>query len=153
MTRPVRRLTVVALMAGSTLVPALSGCATSGPSGPTGASLVAASVAPANGAELDAATFAAAIKRPGTVVLDVRTPQEYAAGHLEGARLLDISAADFATRLGALDRKAPYAVYCRSGNRSATALATMRQLGFTTAYHLGEGISAWTAAGLPVVTG
>ena len=49
------------------------------------ASAAAATAAPANGAEVDAAGFAAALKRPGTVVLDVRTPAEFAAGHLAGA--------------------------------------------------------------------
>jgi phage shock protein E len=141
----VRRLAValVALVAVS-----LTGCSGSTGSGSTGlATVAAAASAPANGAEVDAATFAAAMKRPGTVVLDVRTPAEFAEGHLAGAVNLDVNAADFRTKVGALTKDVPYAVYCRSGNRSGTALAIMKALGFTQTYHLGGGITAWTAAG------
>ncbi len=141
----VRRLAValVALVAVS-----LTGCSGSTGSGSTGlATVAAAASAPANGAEVDAATFAAAMKRPGTVVLDVRTPAEFAEGHLAGAVNLDVNAADFRTKVGARAKDVPYAVYCRSGNRSGTALAIMKALGFTQTYHLGGGITAWTAAG------
>ena len=57
-----------------------------------------------------------------------------------------------AAAVGELSKDGEYALYCRSGNRSATALATMKDLGFTHAYHLGGGIGAWTAAGGEVVT-
>lgn len=112
-----------------------------------------ASVAPAPAATLDASEFAAALKRPGTTVVDVRTPAEFAQGHLPGAVNLDVSSPDFTQRLEALDVAAPYAVYCHSGNRSAAALAQMSALGFTAAYHLGGGVSAWTDAGGELVTG
>ncbi len=132
----------------------LGGCsAAATPTGPvTLASVPAAAAAPANGAELDAAAFAAAMKRPGTVVLDVRTPAEFAEGHLAGAINLDVNAADFRAKLGGLAKDIPYAVYCRSGNRSGTALTIMKSLGFTSTYHLGGGIQAWTAAGGAVTT-
>ena len=147
------RRRALALVLGLTLTTGSSACSSSGSTAVASPTIAAASTAPANGAELDATSFAAALLRPGTIVLDVRTPQEYAGGHLAGARNLDVNAPDFRTRLGTLERNAPYAVYCRSGNRSTTALETMRQMGFTAAYHLGGGIGAWTAAGLPVVTG
>ena len=86
------------------------------------------------------------------IVLDVRTPAEYAAGHLEGAVLADING-DFETAVAGLDRAAPYAVYCRSGSRSGAAIEAMKQLGFGDAWHLGGGIGAWQAAGEDVVTG
>jgi phage shock protein E len=66
---------------------------------------------------------------------------------------IDIEGSDFVSRVQALDPSAPYAVYCRSGNRSAVAIQTMNQLGFTAAYHLGGGITAWKGAGGEVVTG
>ena len=100
---------------------------------------------------LDAAGFAALVEKDGTVVLDVRTPDEYAGGHLAGALNLDVNAADFAARVAQLDKTATYAVYCRSGSRSATALGIMKKAGITEAYHLGGGIGAWTSAGRPVV--
>ncbi len=141
----VRRLAVALVLL---VAVSLTGCTGSSGSGSTGVATVAASAAaPANGAEVDAATFAAAMKRPGTVVLDVRTPAEFAEGHLAGAINLDVNAADFRAKVGAMAKDVPYAVYCRSGNRSATALAIMKGLGFTQIYHLGGGITAWTAAG------
>lgn len=150
MTRRTTAVLVLAVALGGTLV--TSGCGSSEPSvavsgGPT------ASTAPAAGAELGAVDFAAALHRPGTTIVDVRTPQEFADGHLAGAVNIDVSSPDFAARLSALDPGAPYAVYCRSGNRSAAALAAMSQLGFSAAYHLGGGIGAWQEAGGEVVTG
>lgn len=62
-------------------------------------------------------------------VIDVRTPDEFAAGHVEGALLIDVSAPDFAERIAELDPEGEYLVYCRSGNRSAQAVATMRDTG------------------------
>lgn len=87
------------------------------------------------------------------VVLDVRTPEEFADGHLEGAVLVDFYAADFSEQLAALDMDVPYLVYCRSGNRSGQALGVMEQLGFASAVDVDGGILAWTDAGLPVTSG
>ena len=101
-----------------------------------------ASAAPAAGAELDAAAFAAAAKRPGTTLIDVRTSAEFAGGHLPGAVNIDVQGTDFATRIAQLDPTRTYAVYCRSGNRSAAALAQMAGAGFTSIFHLGGGIGA-----------
>jgi phage shock protein E len=109
--------------------------------------------APASGAELDAAAFAAALKLPGTTVIDVRTAAEFAEGHLPGAVNIDIASPDFNAQVAALDPSAPYAVYCRSGNRSAKALAELAAVGLSGAYHLGGGIGAWQNAGGEVVTG
>ena len=89
----------------------------------------------------------------GLVVLDVRTPEEFAEGHLDGAVLVNFYDADFAEQLAALDTDVPYLVYCRSGNRSGQALGVMEQLGFASAVDVDGGIVAWTDAGLPVTTG
>ena len=89
-------------------------------------------------------------KKP--VVIDVRTPAEYAAGRLAAVNLhLDFYAPDFKDQLAKLDKSAAYLLYCRSGNRSGQALNLMRQMGFTDIRHVEGGIIAWTAAGLPVV--
>jgi rhodanese-related sulfurtransferase len=87
------------------------------------------------------------------VVLDIRTPEEFAEGHLEGAVLVDFYDADFADQLAALDPDVPYLLYCRSGNRSGQALGVMEQLGFTSVANVDGGIIAWTGAGLPVAGG
>lgn len=88
----------------------------------------------------------------GLVVLDVRTPEEYEEGHLEGAVLVDFYAADFADQLGQLDPNVPYLLYCRSGNRSGQTRAMMADLGFTDVADVEGGITAWAAAGLPLAS-
>lgn len=85
------------------------------------------------------------------IVIDVRTPEEYAAGHLDGALNIDIQAADFDMRIGELDRDASYAVYCRSGNRSGMAVERMSELGFGDAVNAGSLEMAAESTGLAIV--
>jgi len=98
----------------------------------------------------DAAAAVLATPPVGLVVLDVRTPAEFAAGHLAGAVLVDAQDPAFAQRVAELDPSVPYLVYCRSGSRSARAVSVMRGLGFTDLSELTGGLNAWTAAGKPV---
>ena len=65
-----------------------------------------------------------------TVIIDVRTPAEFASGHLEGALNIDVQSPDFAAQIMELDPSGEYFVYCRSGNRSGQAIAQMTQMGF-----------------------
>ena len=95
--------------------------------------------------------FSQVVAKPGTQVVDVRTPAEYAAGHLDGAVNIDVEASGFGSQIAALDTAATYAVYCRSGNRSKTATKQMADAGITTIYELDGGINAWAAAGYPIV--
>ena len=85
-------------------------------------------------------------------VIDVRTPAEYAAGHVEGSVNLDLSSATFEQQLDGLDKDEEYVVYCQSGNRSATAADKMADLGFTNVVDAG-GIVSLEAAGAPIVQG
>ena len=85
------------------------------------------------------------------VVLDVRTDEEFADGHLADAIQLDFYRDDFRDRLADLDPDVPYLLYCRSGNRSGQTLALMEELGFSDVTDVDGGIVAWAAAGLPVV--
>jgi phage shock protein E len=85
------------------------------------------------------------------VLLDVRTAEEFADGHLDGAVNLSILDADFLDRVAQLDRSVSYGIYCRSGNRSAAALEAMRELGFTDLVDLGSVAAAATAVGVDVV--
>lgn len=64
-----------------------------------------------------------------TVVVDVRTPAEYAEGHLDGAINIDLQSPEFDTTISALDPEDEYVVYCQSGNRSAQAVAAMEAAG------------------------
>ncbi len=95
---------------------------------------------------LGAAEFEARIGRPDTVLLDVRTPAEYAAGCLPGAIHLDYFGPDFWPRFDALDRTKTYLVYCRSSRRSTRVCTLMRNGGFSSVYNLEGGL----ATSLPV---
>ena len=86
-------------------------------------------------------------------MIDVRTPAEYAEGHLEDAVLVDYDAPDFAERIAEFTRDGEYVIYCRSGNRSAGARATMAELGFTDVVDVEGGVVAWVEAGLPLAGG
>jgi len=97
------------------------------------------------------ASPAAVPMEPGSVLIDVRTPAEFASGHLEGARNLDVQSSSFAAQLGQLDPNGTYLVYCRSGNRSADAIERMRAAGFTDLTDLGSVQEATLATGVPVV--
>ena len=83
----------------------------------------------------------------GATVIDVRTPEEFDAVHVDGAELIDVRGADFDTEIAALDPAKTYLVYCRSGNRSAQAVARMRAAGLTALD--GGGVEDMTAAGWP----
>lgn len=84
------------------------------------------------------------------MVLDVRTPEEFAEGHLANAVNIDFYAGDFSDQLAALDPETPYVLYCRSGNRSATTAEMMEELGFADVTEVDGGILAWEQAGLPI---
>jgi len=77
------------------------------------------------------------------VILDVRTPDEFAEGHIDGAVNLDVQSPDFEKGLRKLDRTKSYLVYCRTGNRSRRATLTMDALGFRSIFHMTEGIVKW----------
>lgn len=148
------KTTTIAGLALATIL-TLAGCSGDGDGDdPPGTSAVdpVACVEAAECTTLTPADFATLTAADGVVLLDVRTPEEFAEGHLEGAVNVDVSAPDFATRLADLDPEATYAVYCRSGNRSQTALDLMSQAGFGSAADLAGGIGAWADAGMPVTT-
>lgn len=125
----------------------LSGCA---PANPRAANPAAPAPNVPAVEHVDAKGAAALLGAGGVVVLDIRTPQEFAAGHIRGARLVDFKAADFAEQLAKLDRKQKYLVHCASGRRSSQSLATFQELGFPRVVHLDGGFNSWAAAGNPV---
>ena len=84
------------------------------------------------------------------VILDVRTPGEFAEGHIKGAVNLDVQSPTFEKGLRALDRKKSYLVYCRTGNRSRRAILTMEAQGFRSIFHMNEGIVMWKQQNLPL---
>jgi phage shock protein E len=85
------------------------------------------------------------------VLIDVRTAEEFAQGHLDGAQLMSVEAADFDARIATLDENAKVLVYCRSGNRANIAIAKMRDAGFTDLTNLGSVAQAADATGRAVI--
>jgi rhodanese-related sulfurtransferase len=81
------------------------------------------------------------------VILDVRTPEEFQAGHIAGAVNLDFNAPDFQTKARSLDRNKIYLVHCASGGRSARACDKHNQFDFPNLYNLPGGFRAWAKAG------
>lgn len=115
---------------------ALSGCASTD----SGTTTVEAG-AVQRGEHVDADTFRASLSDDVTI-LDVRAPQEFAEGHIAGAVNIDVSSPDFAQQVSELDPEGTYAVYCRSGNRSRTAMAVMQDAGLSDVFGLEGGIGA-----------
>jgi rhodanese-related sulfurtransferase len=88
----------------------------------------------------------------GIQILDVRTRGEWDAGHLKNAKFATVTEDGFLEKAKArLDPAKPVLVYCRSGKRSAKAVEQLRAAGFGSVHDLAGGITAWQAAGKPVV--
>ena len=87
------------------------------------------------------------------VILDVRTPEEFAEGHIDGAIMVDFYSDDFADQLAELDPDVPYLLYCRSGNRSGQTAVLLEDLGFSDVADVDGGVLGWLDAGLPLVAG
>jgi rhodanese-related sulfurtransferase len=100
---------------------------------------------------MNVSEFSEKISEPGIVLLDVRTPGEFAEGFIDGAQLIDFQSGNFENEIAALDKNATYAVYCRSGNRSGQAVKVMHDAGFHNVYNLDGGVIDWANAGLPLV--
>ena len=81
------------------------------------------------------------------LLIDVRTPEEFASGHINGS--VNIPVEEMQGRLDEIPGDTPIVVYCRSGNRSATAARILTEAGYAPVYDLG-GINDWIAQGLPV---
>ena len=91
---------------------------------------------------------------PNVVVVDVRTPAEFATGHLQGAINIDVDGSTFNAQISQLDKNATYAVYCHSGRRAGIASDAMTKAGFVHVYRLdGAGIADLQQAGAPLATG
>jgi len=86
------------------------------------------------------------------VIIDVRTPEEFAEQHLEGALNIDVKSADFVSQIEKLDRNTAYAVYCRSGNRSAQAVKIMKDLGFNSVSDHGSVSEASQSLNISIVS-
>ena len=101
--------------------------------------------------DLSSVEFQNKTKEAGVVTLDVRTPGEFFAGHLENAINIDVEGMGFAEAVAELDKSKTYAVYCQSGRRSAIALKILKDAGIASTFNLKNGILDWNSKGLPTV--
>ncbi|MDD5152562.1 MAG: rhodanese-like domain-containing protein [Candidatus Pacebacteria bacterium] len=90
------------------------------------------------------------IQKEGATVIDVRTPEEYASGHIQGAINLNIQFSNFEDELKRLDTQKCYIVNCQHGFRSSRASKRMKNLGFSNVNNLLGGLDAWRSYGLGV---
>ncbi|KAF5075338.1 rhodanese-like domain-containing protein [Methanobacterium aggregans] len=88
---------------------------------------------------------------PNFVILDVRTPEEYAEDHFEGSKNVDYNSPDFINKLEGMDKNSTYIVYCRSGVRSRNAANSMSKVGYSKIYNVLGGIMDCKAKGVKVV--
>lgn len=101
--------------------------------------------------EVDTATVKAQLQ--SSLILDVREPAEYAAGHLPGAINIPRGVLEFkidATPEFQGKQQEPVIVYCQTGGRSALATHALNQLGYTQAVSMAGGFKAWSESGLPL---
>jgi phage shock protein E len=144
MTRQLRRARSAALLVAVLSALVIAGCGAAAPT-----------VAPSTGSGALPLTVSVAqvdqMQQAGDLVLDVREPSEWAAGHIAGATLIPLG--DLPARLAELPRDRTIVVVCHSGNRSAQGRDILRSAGFASVTSMAGGMTAWLAAGMPVVTG
>ncbi|MCC7332619.1 MAG: rhodanese-like domain-containing protein [Flavobacteriales bacterium] len=100
---------------------------------------------------VDSKTFKETISSVKGILLDVRTPEEWAEGIIKGAEKIDFYDDNFSKNIEKLDKSIPVFVYCRSGGRSSEAATILKEKGFSKVYNLEGGISAWIEDGNEVV--
>ena len=99
---------------------------------------------------VDASMATQLINREDALVVDVRDPGEYGAGHILGAKNWPLDHLDERGGEVARRKDKPVIVYCDTGERAPKAAAALRKLGFTRVVNLSGGLPAWQQAGLPV---
>ncbi len=94
---------------------------------------------------------AAIVAKGDVVVLDVRTPDEFSEGHIDGAKNIDfLDDAKFKAEAAKLDKSKTYLVHCQAGGRSSKSLKVLQDLGIKNLIHLDDGFGGWKNADLPV---
>ena len=99
--------------------------------------------------DIDTKTFSEKITAaPNAQIIDVRTPQEFASGHIDNAVNIDWLSDNFVANTQKLDKTKPVFLYCKTSNRSTQAAKKLEELGFTTIYNMKGGLLQWDAEGL-----
>lgn len=146
-------LVFFATLGALALVPALSACSSTPSESGSTASSASASVSSdsaSSGSSGSPGSSGQANTAIGTLI-DVRTPEEFADGHLKGATNIDFNGPDFAEKISELDKDGEYTLYCRSGRRSGLALEAMKAAGFTKVTNAGGVEQASKTLGLDIV--
>lgn len=89
---------------------------------------------------------------PNFKIIDVRTPSEYRSGLIDGAINIDYNSSNFKEALEGLSKSNKYLIYCISGNRSGSALAIMKDMGFLEVYNMSGGIIYWNVNNYPLTS-
>lgn len=100
---------------------------------------------------VDAKKFKELVDAGKGIILDVRTPEEVADGHINNASTINLYDDDFNTKINLMQKDKEIYVYCRSGGRSSEAAKLLEKNGFSKVYNLKGGISAWENNGFPIV--
>ncbi len=101
--------------------------------------------------DLEIDEFVKKIASEKYLLIDVRTAEEFAAGHIQGAINIDYYSADFSNQIEKIGKEKPVLLYCRSGNRSAKSMQMMYEMGFVEVKHLDGGIKAWKAENRKII--
>ena len=124
---------------------ALAACGGSAPAVETASQQVDLDALPI---ELTVQQVADIMNHPDVVLIDVREPSEYAAGHIPGVKLIPLGS--LPSRVNEIPKDKFVVMTCRSGNRSGQATKFLRDQGFDNVHNMTGGINAWHQAGLPV---
>lgn len=93
--------------------------------------------------DVDATKFKELLELSDYILVDVRTPEEFSEGSINGAVNIDFNSQNFESEIGNLDKNTPVLVYCQAGGRSGKAKAKMESLGFKEIYNLVGGYGSW----------
>jgi rhodanese-related sulfurtransferase len=96
---------------------------------------------------IDSNEFFGLTDNTSNILLDIRTSEEFAQGHIKDAENIDYYSRNFKDELGKLKKDNTYLIYCKTGNRSSTAIKIFKALGFTSVYELEGGLEAWSSTG------
>lgn len=98
----------------------------------------------------DATSFEKKMSAPHVQLVDVRTSEEFAEGHLPKSVNIDVTSDDFESKVATLDKEQPVMVYCKMGGRSAKATEKLKELGFKNITDLEGGFSNWEEEKKPI---
>lgn len=99
---------------------------------------------------VDVATYETEMSKPNVQLIDVRTPAEYAEGHIANSKNINITGEDFDAQVALLEKSKPVLLYCKSGMRSAKASLRLKELGFENITDLDGGFGTWRNANKPI---